>query len=103
MNRWKLRGTLKKFFTDYNVRDLLKACRAEKQKGHSVFEIFRYLLCLVFYDRSMYMQLMTGRYSEAWQEYCLPLSEFSQDQLGKAYLSAVSKNHQPIHSKADWG
>ena len=62
----EITGTLKKFFTDYKVRDLLKACRAEKQKGHSAFEIFRYLLCLVFCDRSMYMQIMTGRYSEAF-------------------------------------
>ena len=62
----EIEGTLKKFFSDYRVRDLLKACRAEKQKGHSAFEIFRYLLCLVFCDRSMYMQIMTGRYSEAF-------------------------------------
>ena len=41
----EITGTLKKFFADYKVRDLLKACRAEKQKGHSAFEIFRYLLC----------------------------------------------------------
>lgn len=64
----EIEGTLKKFFTDYKVRDLLKACRAEKQKGHSAFEIFRYLLCLVFCNRSMYMQLMTGRYSEAFSK-----------------------------------
>ena len=62
----EIEGTLKKFFTDYRVRELLKACWAEKQKGHSAFQIFRYLLCLVFCDRSMYMQIMTGRYSEAF-------------------------------------
>ncbi len=62
----EIEGTLKKFFTDYRVKSLLKACRAEKQKGHSAFEIFRYLLCLVFCDRSMYMQLMTGHYSESF-------------------------------------
>ena len=33
----EITGTLKKFFTDYKVRDILKACRAEKQKGHSAF------------------------------------------------------------------
>ena len=49
----EIEGTLKKFFTDYRVRELLKACRAEKQKGHSAFQIFRYLLCLVFCDRSI--------------------------------------------------
>lgn len=62
----EMEGTLKKFFTDYNIASLLKVCRAEKQKGHSAFEIFRYLLCLAFCDRSMYMQIATGRYSETF-------------------------------------
>ena len=62
----EIEGTLKKFFTDYRIGSLLKACRGEKQKGHSALQIFRYLLCLVFCDRSMYMQLMTGRYSESF-------------------------------------
>ena len=62
----EIEGTLRKFFIDYRVRDLLKGCRAEKQKGYSAFQIFRYLLCLVFCDRSMYMQIITGRYSEAF-------------------------------------
>lgn len=64
----EIEGTLKKFFADYGIRALLKACRCEKQKGHSAFEIFRYLLCLVFCDRSMYMQLMTGRYNESFSK-----------------------------------
>ena len=89
----EIEGTLKKFFSDYRVGDLLKACRAEKQKGHSAFEIFRYLLCLVFCDRSMYMQIMTGRYSEA----------SGKNQLGKTDLSAISKNHQQFHPKANRG
>ena len=33
----EITGTLKKFFADYKVRNLLKACCAEKQKGHSSF------------------------------------------------------------------
>ena len=66
----EIEGTLRKFFIDYRVRDLLKGCRAEKQKGHSAFQIFRYLLCLVFCDRSMYMQIITGRYSEAFGKNC---------------------------------
>ena len=60
----EIEGSLKKFFADYKINSLLKACRGEKQKGHSAFEIFRYLLCLIFCDRSMYMQIMTGKYSE---------------------------------------
>ena len=57
-------ATLKKFFSDYEVAALLRRCRGEKQKGVSAIEIFRYLLCLVFSDRSMYMQIVTGRFAE---------------------------------------
>ena len=41
---------------------------AEKQKGHSAFQIFQYLLCQVFCDRSMYMQIVTGRYEEEFSK-----------------------------------
>ena len=58
--------TLGKFYTDYGVAGLLRACRGEKQKGISAFKLFQYLLCLVFSDRSMYMQLATGRFAEAF-------------------------------------
>ena len=56
--------TLKKFFADYGVAALLRRCRGEKQKGVSAFEVFQYLLCLVFSDRSMYMEIVTGRFAE---------------------------------------
>ena len=46
-------ASLKKFFDDYKLAGLLKTCHAEKQKGHPALDIFRYLLCLVFCDRSM--------------------------------------------------
>lgn len=59
-------ATLKKFFAEYSVAGLLRQCRGEKEKGISAFEIFRYLLCLVFSDRSMYMQMVTGRFTEAF-------------------------------------
>ena len=57
-------ASLKKFFDDYKLAGLLKTCHAEKQKGHPALDIFRYLLCLVFCDRSMYMQVHTGRLNE---------------------------------------
>lgn len=62
----EISATLKKFFTEYGIASLLRVCRGEKQKGVSAFEIFRYLLCLVFSDRSMYMQIVTGRFSEGF-------------------------------------
>lgn len=57
-------ATLKKFFASYEVAALLRQCRGEKQKGVPALEIFRYLLCLVFSDRSMYMQIVTKQFAE---------------------------------------
>ena len=62
----EISATLEKFYADYGVAGLLRACRGEKQKGFSAFRIFQYLLCLVFSDRSMYMQLVTGLFTEAF-------------------------------------
>ena len=61
-------ASLKKFFADYQVNALLRTCRGEKQKRHSAFSILRYLLCLIFSDRSMYMQMATGRYQEEFSK-----------------------------------
>ena len=61
-------SSLKKFFDGYKIAFLLRVCRAEKQKGHPALEIFRYLLCLVFCDRSMYMQICTGRFNESFSK-----------------------------------
>lgn len=87
----EISATLGKFYTDYGVAGLLRACRGEKQKGFSAFRLFQYLLCIVFSDRSMYMQLATGRFAEAfgkntvyrflsaaktnWERFVLQLSE----------------------------
>ena len=62
----EIEETLKKFFADYRIGTLLKACRAEKQKGNSAFHIFRYLLSILFCDRSIYMRITAGRYSDAF-------------------------------------
>ena len=87
----EISATLEKFYADYGVAGLLRACRGEKQKGVSAFRLFQYLLCLVFCDRSMYMQFVTGRFAEAfckntvyrflsaaktnWERFVLQLSE----------------------------
>ena len=52
------------FFKQYSIGILLTKCGAIKQKGISVVSIFRYLVCLMFADRSMYMQIRTGRFDE---------------------------------------
>lgn len=52
------------FFKKYSVSRLLANCGAVKEKGISVITIFQYLLCLMFSDRSMYMQIRTNHFHE---------------------------------------
>ena len=56
------------FLKAFEVEKLLRCCNAAKQKGFAVIEIFRYLLCLMFSDRSMYMQMKTNRYTEIFSK-----------------------------------
>ena len=51
------------FFKEFHVGKLLFQCNAGKMKGIPVMDIFRYLLCLVFSGRSMYMQRKTGTFT----------------------------------------
>ena len=55
-----------KFISKFHVGKLLFKCNAGKEKGIHVMDIFRYLLCLVFSDRSMYMQIKTGTFEECF-------------------------------------
>ena len=54
-------STIQKFFKRFHVASALKAANAYKEKGFSVARIFQYLFLLVFYNRSMYMNLLTGK------------------------------------------
>lgn len=54
-------STIQKFFKRFHVSSALKAANAYKEKGFSVARIFQYLFLLVFYNRSMYMNLLTGK------------------------------------------
>lgn len=45
---------------EFHIGQLLFKCNAGKVKGIPVIEVFRYLFCLIFSDRSMYMQRKTG-------------------------------------------
>lgn len=53
--------TIRRFFTRFHVSSALKAVNAYKRKGIPVVEIFQYLFLLVFFNRSMYMNLLSGR------------------------------------------
>lgn len=53
--------TIRRFFTRFHLSSALKAANAYKKKGIPASEIFQYLFLLVFSNRSMYMNLLTGR------------------------------------------
>lgn len=56
------------FFCRFKIGDLLRACNAQKEKGVPAIQIFKYKLCNVFTDRSMYMQLKTGSFRESFSK-----------------------------------
>ena len=87
----QMAGTISRFMKRYGIGGLLKACGAYKEKGVSVVRLFIYMLQMVFADRSMYMQMQTGRWAEGfskntyyrflnsmkinWEKFCLLLSK----------------------------
>lgn len=56
----EISNSVTNFMTQFQVGKLLFKCNAGKAKGTPVIEVFRYLFCLIFSDRSMYMQRKTG-------------------------------------------
>ena len=53
--------TIKRFFPRFHVTSALKASGAYHKKGTPVTQIFQYLFLLIFSNRSMYMNLLSGR------------------------------------------
>ena len=56
----ELYNAISSFFSNFKVGNLLRKCNAQKEKGIPVLDVFKYKLCNVFSDRSMYMQQKTG-------------------------------------------
>ena len=52
----------------FGIGEPLRKCNALKEKGVPVLDIFKYKLCNVFSDRSMYMQQKTGIYKETFSK-----------------------------------
>ena len=63
-NERELFNAISSFFRTFKIGDLLRKCNAQKEKGIPVMDIFKYKLCNVFSDRSMYMQQKTGSFKE---------------------------------------
>ena len=53
--------SIKRFFTRFHISSALKVFNTYKKKWIPVTEIFQYLFLLIFSNRSMYMNLITGR------------------------------------------
>ena len=53
--------TIRKFFTRFRVASALKSAGAYHKKGTPVIQIYQYLFLLIFSNRSMYMNLVSGR------------------------------------------
>ena len=53
--------SIKRFFTRFHISSALKVSNTYKKKWIPVTEIFQYLFLLIFSNRSMYMNLITGR------------------------------------------
>lgn len=55
-NENEISGFVSIFMKEFQVGKLLFQCNAGTLKGIPVMDIFRYLFCLMFSDRSMYIQ-----------------------------------------------
>ena len=58
--------TIRRFFIRFRISSALKSANAYKKKGISASEVFQYLFLLIFSNRSMYMNLLTGRNTPAF-------------------------------------
>ena len=67
-NGQELFNAITSFFHTFGIGNLLRKCNAQKEKGVPVLDIFKYKLCNVFADRSMYMQQKTGAFREAFSK-----------------------------------
>ena len=56
----EISNSVSNFMKEFQIGQLLFKCNPAKVKGIPVIEVFRYLFCLVFSDRSIYMQKKTG-------------------------------------------
>ena len=61
-------NAISSFFSKFKIGKLLRKCNAQKEKGVPVLDIFKYKLCNVFADRSMYMQQKIGSFREAFSK-----------------------------------
>ena len=52
---------IEKFFCKYRISEILRKSNAYKNKGFSVVDLIQYLFCLVFRNRSMFLDMQSGK------------------------------------------
>ena len=65
-NDKQISTSIRRFFTRFHVSSALKVANAYKKKGVPVMEIFLYMFLLIFSNRSMYMNFISGRNTPAF-------------------------------------
>lgn len=65
-NDKKVSSSIMTFFKKYKIFSILKASNAYKNKGIPVITLFQYLFGLIFANRSMYMNILTGKHNESF-------------------------------------
>ena len=55
---------IQKFFRRYQISSILRKCNAYKEQGFSVVALVNYLFCLVFRNRSMFLDMQSEKAPE---------------------------------------
>ena len=94
-NGQELYNAISFFFSRFHIGNLLRRCNAQKEKGIPVIQIFKYKLCNVFSDRSMYMQQKTGSFKESFSKNSSRIRyEFNGKQLSIKKIFGICKKRR---------
>ena len=63
-NEKRFSSRIQKFFRRYQISGILKKCKAYKEQGFSVVTLIQYLFCLVFRNRSMFLDMQSEKAPE---------------------------------------
>ncbi|MEQ8156432.1 MAG: transposase, partial [Clostridiaceae bacterium] len=66
VNDKKVNSSIINFFKNYKVSSVLKSSNAYKKKGIPAATLFQYIFTLIFANRSMYMNMLTGKHAEGF-------------------------------------
>ena len=60
-NEKRFSSRIQNFFRRYQISSILKKCNAYKEQGFSVVTLIQYLFCLVFRNRSMFLDMQSEK------------------------------------------